>query len=62
MSAPLPSFLRLLAKLRTGAADRVLERAAIIAEACHIPYELADVRDYEQEAHEQRGLPGVGDE
>ena len=59
MTAHLPSHLAKLSKLRTDARDRVLERACLIADGCRIPYAEADVLAYQQEATEQRGLPGV---
>lgn len=59
MSPPRASHVALLAKLRGEVADRVVERAAIIAEACGVSYDEADRLAYEQEARPQRVLPGV---
>jgi hypothetical protein len=39
---------------------RVLERAAIIHEACGVSWGEADRRALAEELGEQRGLPGVG--
>ncbi len=56
---PSAAHLAKLAKLRDEVAFRVLERAAIIAEACGVDWPTADRLAYEQEAVTQRGLPGV---
>jgi hypothetical protein len=58
--SPLPSHLAKLAKLRVDVADRVLERAAIIQEACGVPWPEADRLALEQEGSAQRSLFGGG--
>lgn len=60
MTAPLPSHEARLARLPAARRYAVLERAAIIAEACGVPYREADELAWQQEARDQRELPGVG--
>lgn len=55
---PLPSHLAKLAKLREEHAFRVLERAAIVAEACGVTWAEADRLALEMEA-KQPALPGM---
>lgn len=57
---PLPSHLVLLSKLRADARDRVLERAALIHEACPgTTWPEADALAYGQEAHDQVRIRGI---
>lgn len=58
MSAPSIEHLAKLAKLRADHAFRVLERAAIVAEACGVSWPEADRIALEMEAR-QPSLPGV---
>lgn len=49
-----------LARLGDDARDRVGERAAILHYDAGLEWPEADERAWQQEAHKQRGLPGVG--